>query len=68
MFTLTKDQVAYALISFFMLAAAVFGAVDGFLARVNSFLTSMPDDESRIVLVGAAFLGFLLAAFRTPSE
>lgn len=68
MFTLTKDQVAYALISFFMLVAAVFGAVDGFLARVNSFLTSMPDDESRIVLVGAAFLGFLLAAFRTPGE
>ena len=65
---LSKDQVTHALISLFMLAAVVFGSVDACLARVNTHLTSMPDDESRIVLVGAAFLGFLLAAFRTSDE
>lgn len=68
MFTLSKDQVAHGLISFFMLVAMVFGSVDAVLARVNSHMTSMPDDESRLVLVGAAFLGFLLAAFRSPTE
>jgi hypothetical protein len=33
---------------------------------MNSYLAAMPDDASRIILVGAGFLGFLLAAFRMP--
>jgi hypothetical protein len=68
MFSFSKDQVTNGLISFFMLFAMVFGSVDACLARVNSHIVCMPDDESRLVFVGAAFLGFLLAAFRTPGE
>lgn len=66
MFSYTKDQVLYGLISFLMLAAVVYGSVDGCFARMNSYLAAMPDDASRIILVGAGFLGFLLAAFRMP--
>ena len=66
MFSYTKDQVVYGLISFLMLAAIVYGSVDACLSRVNSYLAAMPDDASRIILVGAGFLGFLLAAFRLP--
>jgi hypothetical protein len=60
----TKDQLAHAGISFMMLVVIVFGSVDACFARYSSQLASLPDDESRVLIAGAAFFCFLLAAFR----
>jgi len=68
MLRFTRDQLTHALISFAMLAVVVFGSVDACFARYSNNAASLPDDESRIVIAGAAFFCFLLAAFRGEEE
>lgn len=62
MFSLSIERCSLTAIAFFMLAAMVFAAADGVVARVSA-AGFMPDDQSRLILVGAAGLGFLLGAF-----
>jgi hypothetical protein len=64
MFSLSKDQVVNFLIGTVMLVAMVFGCVDACFARINVTATTFPDDASRLMIVGAAFLGFLLSALK----
>ena len=64
MLKFTRDQITHAGISFLMLVVFVFGSVDACFARYSNQMASLPDDESRVLIAGAAFLCFLLAAFR----
>ena len=68
MFSPSIDRLATPVATFFCLATTVFGTADAFLARANQHLVCMPDDESRLILVGAAALGALLGIFGWPGD